>query len=252
MQGLPLERLNAALQKLVKQLTAEQTNDSVEISVIAFPKSNTEAVEVLAEGAAPSQIDHLQLHCAGKSTPMGAAMEQALDLSQELRRRHRAEGLGTWKPIILLITDGKPTDDVSAAKRRIHELDLAVDGAVACYPAFVNTRKDDQQNIDEHEVLQPPQEMEGMFRRAAVGLSVSQIEQLIRWMFSTIANVLNTPSSPAGGSGAPPAAGAGAASNSPKKTGGGDTGSAADCVPRTASLSGARRRSAPFAVWGNP
>jgi uncharacterized protein YegL len=52
---------------------------------------------------------------------MGAAVEQALDLVADRKATYRQNGIAYYRPWVLLITDGAPTDDWHRAAERVHQ-----------------------------------------------------------------------------------------------------------------------------------
>jgi uncharacterized protein YegL len=52
---------------------------------------------------------------------MGAGIEKALDMIEARNAIYRASGVAYYRPWLLIITDGAPTDDVSRAGQRIEE-----------------------------------------------------------------------------------------------------------------------------------
>jgi uncharacterized protein YegL len=47
---------------------------------------------------------------AGGKTPMGEAIEAAIDLAEEVKQYYRGEGIAYTRPSMWLLTDGQPTD----------------------------------------------------------------------------------------------------------------------------------------------
>lgn len=60
----------------------------------------------------------LSLRCWG-NTPMGRALEVMMNSLQEAKEKARKDNNEYAQPILTLISDGEPTDDMSEAKRRI-------------------------------------------------------------------------------------------------------------------------------------
>lgn len=56
------------------------------------------------------------------ATPMGEAMEKALDLLNLRRQYYRDNSIERYKPIMLLMSDGDPTDDYEAIARKVSQL----------------------------------------------------------------------------------------------------------------------------------
>lgn len=55
------------------------------------------------------------------ATPLGEGLELALDLLEERKLMYRANGVSYYRPWILCISDGTPTDEVAKAAKRIKE-----------------------------------------------------------------------------------------------------------------------------------
>ncbi|MFN8424427.1 MAG: VWA domain-containing protein [Anaerolineae bacterium] len=119
MNGRAIAELNAGLQRLAAALRADALASlRVEIAVVTFGG----AVRVLDPAGGPSApvdpadafttVDRFQAPTliADGETPMGEAVGRALALLRARKERYRAHGIDYFRPWLLLLTDGRPTD----------------------------------------------------------------------------------------------------------------------------------------------
>lgn len=130
----PIEALQEGLMRLHSELSADPlASRRAEVAVVTFGLDVVVASEF--QTMATWQIPQLQ---AAGPTPLGAAVCKALDLIEERKRSYRQNGVSYYRPWLLVITDGVPTDDTTVAAKRIREVEdskkaacfmVAVDGA---------------------------------------------------------------------------------------------------------------------------
>lgn len=114
MLGENLYRLEEGLHKVVSELrTDPHALETAWISVIAFA-GKVKEVAPLTE--LPSI--HLPQLPVGGGTSLGRALNFLMDQIDAKVKRNTEQEKGDWKPIVFLITDGKPTDDVAPALDR--------------------------------------------------------------------------------------------------------------------------------------
>jgi uncharacterized protein YegL len=128
MSGRPIVELNAGLQELARDLQADPLAAlRVELAVIPFG-GTPRPIDARADPAAPFDenepfvsADSFQAPSLAASglTPMCAALRLAVDLLRRRKATYKANAIDYYRPWILLITDGEPTDG--------HDLPEAID-----------------------------------------------------------------------------------------------------------------------------
>src|SRR5213592_3069928 len=106
MSGGKIAALNEGL-TLFKQdvSTDDLACKRVDLAVVTFGSS----VSVLHDFASIEDFDPPELAADG-ATPMGAAILKAGELVEQRKGQYKAQGTDYYRPWILLITDGEPTD----------------------------------------------------------------------------------------------------------------------------------------------
>lgn len=109
MSGNKIAELNAALADFKKTVCEDELSAKrVDVCVIEF---NTD-VRVVSPFCPITQFQPPQLTAYG-NTSMGKGIRYALEAVHEQVRKYHSVGVECYKPFILMITDGYPTDDVS-------------------------------------------------------------------------------------------------------------------------------------------
>ena len=108
MTGEPIEQVRSGMQMLVAALKQDpQALETAYLSVITF-NSNAQQASPLTELAMFQAPD---INASG-TTSMGAALTLVADCASREVTTSTAEVKGDWKPMVWVLSDGVPTDDL--------------------------------------------------------------------------------------------------------------------------------------------
>lgn len=166
MAGERIAKLNSALLTFAEELRSDaMAAKRVEVAIITYGPAH-----IIQDFVTPDAFQPPSLVANG-DTPMGAAIMKAVALVTERKSTYKANGVGYYRPWMVLITDGAPTDDVSAAKLAISE----DEASKAFYFYSVAVADADLDKLSELAVTRrPPLKLRGLaFREFFIWLSNS-------------------------------------------------------------------------------
>lgn len=120
MGGMPIRELNEGIQTLKNELQQDAlASKRVEVAMITFGPVSLESDFQTVDHFYPKNLS------ANGDTPIGRAVAMGIELVNQRKQTYRENGVGYYKPWIILITDGGPTDDWSVATQMIQEGEAA-------------------------------------------------------------------------------------------------------------------------------
>jgi uncharacterized protein YegL len=116
MSGDPIQQLNEGLKIFKDELMADSmAAKRVEVAVVSFGPVN-----VISDFQTPDIYYPTDLTPSG-DTPMGKAIETAIDMVNNRKSIYKQNGVSYYRPWIFLITDGGPTDHWQQAAALVKE-----------------------------------------------------------------------------------------------------------------------------------
>jgi len=119
MDGEPIRQLNDGLNKFkIEVCQSKQTRDILDVAIIEFNSK----FRVVQEFVPVEYMEPVNLKANG-GTEMSPAIDKALDMVNERSRFYRRSGSEPYKPWVLLISDGAPTDDITSVSQKIKSME---------------------------------------------------------------------------------------------------------------------------------
>ncbi|RFA31567.1 VWA domain-containing protein [Alkalilimnicola ehrlichii] len=108
MLGPAIDQLNAGLKTLERELKKDPTT-ALRVQLLIIRVGGYDKAEVVSDW-----VDAIDFHAptieANGTTPLGKAMDLALDKVAEQKARYDANGISSTRPWIMMISDGAPND----------------------------------------------------------------------------------------------------------------------------------------------
>ncbi|MBB1126714.1 vWA domain-containing protein [Thiospirillum jenense] len=118
MVGGPIKELNNGIKFFFDSIKSDDiAKYAAEIAVVTFGES---VEKILDFGFVEKQ--NVPMLRANGMTPMGQAVNLALDLLEQAKNQYSVAGVDYYQPWLVLMTDGAPTDDIASASQRATNL----------------------------------------------------------------------------------------------------------------------------------
>lgn len=172
MDGAPIKELAHGVEMFFDAIKADDVaRYSAEISIVTFGGTAQTALDFFSV-----ERQEVPSFRAGGGTPMGEAVNLALDMLEHRKSEYKNAGVDYYQPWLVLMTDGEPTDKIKSASERVKELVVAK--RLAIFPIAIGDA-----NMDTLQLLspgRPPLKLTGLnFKEFFVWLSqsVSRVSQ---------------------------------------------------------------------------
>jgi len=121
MNGKPMEELMEGYNSFIKQTSLDElAMKRVDIATMQFG-STISVVQDFIPLSKAVEMPAPELKADGNRTPMGEAIEKAIQVVRDRCRVYDEAGIPHYKPWIFMITDGEPNDDITNAKALIRQ-----------------------------------------------------------------------------------------------------------------------------------
>lgn len=173
MSGDPIRELNEGVRLFFDAIRADDVAQyAAEICIVTFGTAVTKKLDFMS--IERQDVPALQ---ASGATPMGEGVKLALDLLEARKGDYKRAGVDYYQPWLVIMTDGEPTDDISAEATRIRS--LVIEKKLTVFPIAIG----EGANLSTLSVLsptRPPLRLKGLnFREFFLWLSqsVSRVSQ---------------------------------------------------------------------------
>ena len=119
--GDAIGHLNAGINRFKQEVCKDsQTKAILDVAIIEFNSTYS----VVQEFVPVEYMEHINLRVNG-ATEMTAPIREALRMVDDRSRFYRRSGTEPYKPWVILVTDGAPTDDITAVAQEIKAMEEA-------------------------------------------------------------------------------------------------------------------------------
>lgn len=172
MDGQPINELNEGVRLFYEAIKEDETAlYSAEISIVTFGGNNAECIADFASLELQPNVPKL---LASGMTPMGEAVNMALDLLERRKDEYKDRGVDYYQPWLVLMTDGEPNGDKSELSRAINRtVELVNQKKLTVFPIGIGAYAD-MNVLGQFSPKRPPLKLQGLkFREFFAWLSKS-------------------------------------------------------------------------------
>ena len=160
MDGQPINELNECVRLFYEAIKEDETAlYSAEISIVTFGGNNAECIADFASLELQPNAPKL---LASGMTPMGEAVNMALDLLECRKDEYKDRGVDYYQPWLVLMTDGEPNGDKSELTRAINRtVELVNQKKLTVFPIGIGAYAD-MNVLGQFSPKRPPLKLQGL------------------------------------------------------------------------------------------
>lgn len=119
MSGQAIQQLNEGVQLFIQALNEDEVAaHSVEVAVVTAGSSVSQQLPFTNA----INIEGVQPLSASGMTPLGGAVDMALNMLEERKREYQRNGVAYFQPWMIMISDGEPNDSWQSAAAKAKQL----------------------------------------------------------------------------------------------------------------------------------
>lgn len=160
MDGQPINELNEGVRLFYEAIKEDETAlYSAEVSIVTFGGNNAECIADFASLELQPNAPKL---LASGMTPMGEAVNMALDLLERRKDEYKDRGVDYYQPWLVLMTDGEPNGDKSELSRAINRtVELVNQKKLTVFPIGIGAYAD-MNVLGQFSPKRPPLKLQGL------------------------------------------------------------------------------------------
>ena len=160
MDGQPINELNEGVRLFYEAIKEDETAlYSAEVSIVTFGGNNAECIADFASLELQPNAPKL---LASGMTPMGEAVNMALDLLQRRKDEYKDRGVDYYQPWLVLMTDGEPNGDKSELSCAINRtVELVNQKKLTVFPIGIGAYAD-MNILGQFSPKRPPLRLQGL------------------------------------------------------------------------------------------
>lgn len=141
MGGDPIQELNRGVKEFYEAIKADETAlYSAEIAIVTFGGSNAKAEQDFASLEIKPEPPELNAY---GMTPMGEAINMALDMLEKRKDEYKAQGVDYYQPWLVLMTDGAPNGSREELKRAVERtVRMVEEKKLTVFPIGIGNKAD--------------------------------------------------------------------------------------------------------------
>lgn len=160
MNGSPISELNQGVQLFYDAIKEDEVAMySAEVCIVTFGGNDAKCIEDFASLELQPTPPRLT---AGGMTPMGEAVNMALDLLEQRKKEYKDKGVDYYQPWLVLMTDGEPNGNFRELERSIQRtVELVNSKKMTVFPIGIGA-KADMSTLAKYSPARPPLKLQGL------------------------------------------------------------------------------------------